>query len=667
VLPVETILGAGPGWSAPFTDQAQTLAGHLAYQADAWRWPLLRAESLFWPRGVSVALTDSNPLVSLLAKLWTKLTGAGPVNLLGAWLAVCWVAQPVAAVYAARGLRLGTVPCLAAGMLAASWPALLIRMGHINLCGHFLILLALGLVFRRLRARDGTHEGGGEGMGGWLAPALLLLVAVLVHPYLFQIDALLLAAVPLQAVLDRRAGWWRDAAGYLAACIAAVGVLELLSGPLGGGDKGFVMFSMNLLSPIWPQRSGVFGANLPILDATGGQAEGFNWLGAGVLLLVAAAVAGAVRQRPEWRPVRALLLVLGGLALLSLSSRVYAGPVKLIDLGAKPWEDIFGTFRASGRAFWPVGYAVMLGAVAAAARRPWGWVLLVAAAGLQVVDAGPLRVAARQAWERGASIPVLPMPQGTQLFSVAPYPGCSPDAPERAEEAVMLLDAVRAGARVGDIGLGRPPSWFKCENLLSDMVQLPLQPGETRAYFGAATMAALRPEWLGPDAACHALVRAILCGRGVGPIGGAPMPAARAPDPAVLPLTLAGPALAPVLSSGWRDGGDGQAWSEGPRGTLMLDVPADTSLVLTLRIMGVADRPGGMRDIEASVGAGSAGRFTLLDGQAADLVLHLPPQPAGPVRVALDAARPIDPMKRGMTAPVHRAAIRLLGITLRAG
>ena len=72
VLPVQTILGAGPGWNAPLTDQAQTLAGHLAYQADAWRWPLLRAEPLFWPRGVSVALTDSNPLVSLLAKLWTK-------------------------------------------------------------------------------------------------------------------------------------------------------------------------------------------------------------------------------------------------------------------------------------------------------------------------------------------------------------------------------------------------------------------------------------------------------------------------------------------------------------------------------------------------------------------------------------------------------------------
>ena len=119
-----------------------------------------------------------------------------PVNLLGVWLALCWAAQPVAAACAARGLRLGTLPCLAAGVLAACWPALLIRMGHINLCGHFLILLSLGLALRRL-----------PGGGGWLAPGLLLLAAVLVHPYLFQIAALVLASVPLQAALERRAGW----------------------------------------------------------------------------------------------------------------------------------------------------------------------------------------------------------------------------------------------------------------------------------------------------------------------------------------------------------------------------------------------------------------------------------------------------------------------------
>src|SRR6185437_12553377 len=115
-----------------------------------------------------------------------------------------------------------------------------------------------------------------------------------------------------------------------------------------------------------------------------------------------------------------LVAVLAGLTLISLSSRVYAGHVKLIDLGAKPWEDIFAVFRASGRAFWPVGYALVIGAVAAvcrmraAIRLP----LLAAAIVLQLIDTTPLRRAAEDALagriaEAGA-LPSLPS-DGTLL------------------------------------------------------------------------------------------------------------------------------------------------------------------------------------------------------------------------------------------------------------
>ena len=178
-------------------------------------------------------------------------------------LALCWVLQPVAAVYAARGLKLGLVPTLAAGILSAAWPALLFRMDHLNLCAHFMILLALGLTIRRLEQR-----------GDWVAPAFLLADAVMVQPYIFELSAMVLAVVPLHAAITRRAGWRRDLFGYLASGVIAVALVTVLSGPLGGGDKGFVFFSMNLLSPIWPQQSGVFGANLPVIDGTGGQVRG---------------------------------------------------------------------------------------------------------------------------------------------------------------------------------------------------------------------------------------------------------------------------------------------------------------------------------------------------------------------------------------------------------
>ena len=657
VLPVAAILGGGAGWDVPQPDQAQSLTGHLAFQADGWRWPLLWTDRLFPPQGVSVALSDSNPLFSLVAKAWVSATGAPPVNLLGAWLALCWVMQPVAAVYAARGLRLGMWPCVAAGALAACWPALLVRMGHVNLCGHFLVILAVGLALRPARGWR------------WWAPATALLVmAALVQPYLFQLAGLVLGAAPVQAALERRPGLWRTWAGLLAAGALAVGVLRLLSGPLGGGDKGFVFFSMNLLSPVWPERSGVwaalFGTALPAADATGGQYEGYNWLGAGVLLLAAPALAGWVRRPPEWRPARGLLIVLAGLTLISLSSRVYAGHVLLLDLGVKPWEDIFGTFRSPGRAFWPVGYALMLAAVAGVARLPWRVAagLLAMAAALQVADTGPLRAGARAVWAAGTGIPVMPVPAGATLFGVAPYPGCTREAEVRSEEALILLHAVQGGARVREIGLGRPPAWFNCEKVLAERLEEPLRPGEARAFLGSAR-ALLRPGWLGAGAECRTLPRAVVCGRGVPGLDGAPLPVA-APPALALPLALDGAALAPVLGQGWREAPDGM-WSDGAQGTLLLAVPPGP-LVLTLRAAGIGRRSGEARSVLLTAGK-AAQRFDLPDGETGTMVLHIPAgTEGGLLRVVLDGGRAVDPAVRGLAAPVRRTVLRLLGVEVRA-
>ena len=467
----------------------------------------------------SIALTDSNPLVSILAKLWVHATGGAPVNWLGAFLGVCWLMQPVAAVYAARGLRTGPLACVAAGVLATAWPALLVRMGHINLCAHFLMLLALGLAFRRI-------EEGRPALLRWIAPGLLLLAAVLTHPYLFQLCAAVLAAVPLQAALRRQRRWWLDAAGFMAVSVLAVGVLTVLSGPIGGGDRGFTFFSMNVLSPIVPQMSGVFAPTRPVIDATGGQYEGFNWIGAGTLLLLVAAVVGMALQRRLPRPAVGLALVLAGLTLMSLSSQIHVGSVRVIDLGSKPWEDVFGSFRSSGRAFWPVGYAIMLGCVAAVDRLRW-WIrgpLLLAAAGLQLVDVQPLSAPARLSWVMGTGIAAPAVPGGTTLFTVAPHPGCALEPASKSRAPIMLLDAVRHGARTGDIGLGRSPRWFSCERILSDALELPLDAGESRAFFPGPAQGLLRPGLLGESAVCKRDGDIVLCGRGVSDFPGASVP-----------------------------------------------------------------------------------------------------------------------------------------------
>jgi hypothetical protein len=678
VMPIDALMGVGPGWNPPQPDQAQALTGHLAFQADAWRWPLLYTDRLFWPHGVSLALIDSNALMSILAKLWTHTLALQPVNALGGFLGACWVLQAVAGVYAARGLRVSPLAALAAGVLACAWPALMFRVMHINLCAHFLILASLGMTFRRIDRQT-------ERPLPWWPPGLLLLLSILTHPYLFQLCAAVLAAVPLQGALRRRPAWLQDLGYYMLAGVLAVAIMMLISGPLGGGDKGFTFFSMNLGSPVWPQMSGVFGPNLPILDATGGQYEGFNWLGAGTLLLLLATLVAAGLKRRLPQPALALALILAGLTVMSLSSRIYAGHVKLVDLGDKPWEDIFGSFRSAGRAFWPVGYALMLGAVAAVDRLPrlLGGTLLVAAVALQVTDIQPLLHRTRAGWENGAGLSEPPVPGGTLLFTAAPHPGCSPDLPVKWAAPIMLLDAVRHGAKVGDIGLGRSPSWFNCEQIASDALELPLLPGEVRAFMGRQIQAALRPELLGLGSVCRRIPAApplptpgappfgsphiIMCGRGVAAFAGEPVPDHPLPPKVKLPFDAGPDDLRGLLGFGWRLGMAGGAWSEGPHSTLLIPVPTGRRLELRLRASGISFRPGEPRQVLVTAGRLPVGQFSLPDGLTTEVTVAIPASTieSGMLQVGLNVVRPIDPARRGIAAPVRRAAILLNSIALR--
>ncbi|HTR15644.1 MAG TPA: DUF6311 domain-containing protein [Acetobacteraceae bacterium] len=544
-MPVAAILGTGAMWTAPSGDLAQSLTGHLALQMDAWRFPPLVASYLFWPHGLSVAMTDSNSLMSLLAKLLSSLTGHSGINLLGIWFALCWGLQPVAAVYALRGLgRFGPGSCVAAALLAAWFPALLYRVGHINLCGHFLILAALGLVFRALL--DPARPV-------WARAGVLLTVTILCHPYLYFMGVALLLSLPVQRLLERDPALWRTGFHCLIAVVVPVGVFCILSGALGSVGGGFGFNSMNLLGPVWPQISGLFGPDLPILDANGGQYEGFNYLGAGILLLLAAAMLHLVRGGDAESVVSArfhglavMLVLLTGFAL---SSRVYAGHRLLLDLdGLLPWGRIFGAARSSGRFFWPVGYALMLFGVAWAARqrRLVAVPLLGAAVMLQYADERPLVLGLQAAMIGGGTRDLPVLPTGARLVTVLPQHECTKAKLADLQDTPVLLAALRAGARLGDAAVARLPRWMTCDRQLADGLALPLSPGEVRVFNDPAVLPLVRPTALGPGASCARQGGTVVCAREAGAVAGEPFPAEPALSASPVPaVSLTGAPLTP--------------------------------------------------------------------------------------------------------------------------
>jgi hypothetical protein len=374
---------AGQGW-APQGDAAQHAIAQRYFLGDAWRWPPLLAGNLMGPGGLNIAFADGIPLLALLLKASRAWLPEG-FHGIGLWYAIAWVAQPIAAVWCLRqaGDR-RLLPAIGMALAAAAMPAFINRYGHAALSGQFTLFVALGLYLRLVRAPSAA---------GWMAAALALVATLLVHPYLAAMVLALLAAAPLTLLLrgDRR--WVGSAAGVVVAA-ALLGAVMAGFGYLGAvGDGGFGDFALNLLSPVWPYRSWLLGSFATReVDATGhGGWEGYNWLGLGLLLGLAAVLALRVGAALALlRRHAGLALALAALTALAVSFRVGLGGGIVLDLGEVP--GVLQQFRASGRFFWPVGAALLLGCVVLLARIPRIGPALVLALGLlQFADATPNR------------------------------------------------------------------------------------------------------------------------------------------------------------------------------------------------------------------------------------------------------------------------------------
>jgi hypothetical protein len=503
---------AGDAW-APQGDAAQHAIAQRYFIADAWRWPPLVARNLRTleaPAGLHIAFADGIPALALVLK---ALRGWLPEGFhgIGLWYAIAWLAQPVAAVWCLRAAGESRVlPAVAAALAAASMPAFLNRYGHAALTGHFTLLVALGLYLRLVRAPSPAL---------WAAAAAAAVVTLLIHPYLAAMALPLLAAVPATLMLrgDRR---WVMAAAGLAATVGVVGAVMLAFGYLGAeGDGGYGDFALNLLSPVWPWRSLFLGWLVTAeVDATGhGGWEGYNWLGLG--LVAGLATLALVAPRAVWQALRrhaGLALALVGLTLLAVSTRVGVGGEIVLDLGPAP--AVLQQFRASGRFFWPVGLALLVGCVALLARLPRLGLPAVLLMGLvQFADAAPNRAAVRD-WAAHRPPWRVEAPALRRLLaeaqSLAIYPSwaCVPKPDTEGLHELQLQILYLASERAVPANTMYVARWRGARPACRDAAAIaaPLVPGELRVILPAARDQALVAV-PGAASACAPLGSLLVC------------------------------------------------------------------------------------------------------------------------------------------------------------
>jgi hypothetical protein len=371
-------------------DMAQVLAGYLYYVQSPWHLPLFYVSALGTPAGMNVIFTDLVPIVGLLGKLVHSLTGA-IVNPYGAYLLLCFIFPGVlmTLVLIAAKIQYALAAILAA-IFANAAPALLWRWGHIALEAQFLLIGALALYLFSLQ----KHVWGGVA-AAWIG---YLTLAYLMDIYLFA----MVAPVWLCTIIQRRLtglSTTRQALGIGALTVTLVSTVIALGGQFGaGGGLPFSTYgyaSMNLLSPVMPQESGLLPGLGGVIDATGFQYEGFNYLGLGLVLASLFILPDEVSWlRQNLKRHVALFVAFAALTAFAISHRVFAGHSLLFELPMPHYVNrVLGIFRGSGRFFWPITYAQMAIVIVLCFRRAQPAIVLcmTAAAILQLIDVQPLR------------------------------------------------------------------------------------------------------------------------------------------------------------------------------------------------------------------------------------------------------------------------------------
>lgn len=383
-----TLLPTNVGWLGE-GDPATHYLGWVFFVRSAWTFPVGLNPDYGLELSNSVVYSDSLPLFALPLKVFAgQLTD--PFQYFGIWLLVCFVAQALAgALLTGLYTRNPILRLMGAGFFVFSPPMLVRLLGHLSLCGHFLVVLGLYLALRRDQAYRAAF---------WCA---LIAVAALVHAYLLvMISALWLADLATQRLRDAMA----LKAGALEICLVTMvtGLIMWQAGyfeALGAAAGGYGYYRMNLLSPIDPSGWSYLMADIP---EHAGEYEGFNYFGLGALLLICIASWNGMRDHDVLLPVRRhapLLILLIGFVLFALSYKVGIADWEIV-LHPRRLTSFAENLRASGRMFWPVFYLLLAAGIVVTIRgvgERRSIALLAVLLAIQIVDtsAGWTRIRAK--------------------------------------------------------------------------------------------------------------------------------------------------------------------------------------------------------------------------------------------------------------------------------
>jgi len=431
LFPTDFIKGTSSYWLAQNEDVTQYIAGFNAYFSEPWHWPLWKIGSLNWPQGTLTTFVDVIPLYSAILKLIAPASWF-PFNPFGFWLLLCIFLQAIGSWWIVREAQITSwIALIALTVLLLTFPSWLNRFVHISLFSHWILLFSFALVLQEQRTKHLPNCN-------WF---ILLLCAFFINIYLFTMILAIFASQWLsQDFVAHRIRILYCTLLMLAIFIlAASATMWPLPAANGGSEYGFGIYSLNLLSPI---SGGSLWQVSPDSFSSEQHFEGFNYLGFGILTLLISCLIGFIKQRWNQSCNRTNLvwplsvwITLLLMMVYAFSNRIYWGDQLLYEWVIPHWAlPLTGQFRASGRFFWPIAYALTIFVFICVYRlytKRTANIILCVVCALQIIDLSPLIMQTRALLSR-ISPPIIDhmewqklLPPQTQTLYLYPKLKCN--------------------------------------------------------------------------------------------------------------------------------------------------------------------------------------------------------------------------------------------------
>lgn len=345
-------------------DLTQHYAGWVQFRASDWSFPLGLIGDMADGTGTMVSFTDSIPILAIIFKAVDFMLPE-TFQYFGWYNLVCFILQAIAGYKLVRRKSENSVFGYVGTVLFLLSPILLERaFRHTALASHWFILFSL-LIY--LKSRDARREGRQIFSKGYL---VLNILTVLIHPYFLPMVMIFTALTAWENALQFR-NYVKNGLFLIGNAVAAF-VAGWLIGALGWGVEssrfGYGYFSMNLNALVNPKSLGGYDWSkfLEELPQMGGNYDGFNYLGFGILLLlVPTMVLGAKKwkectHKKQWAQNNVtFVLAMLFLTVFAISNIVSFNDSEILNIPI-PYRiyELCGIFRASARIFYPVYYVI---------------------------------------------------------------------------------------------------------------------------------------------------------------------------------------------------------------------------------------------------------------------------------------------------------------------